>query len=178
MSSTGARAGTWQRVLAADRSLLVTVRRLETPLVTRAMRAATALGDAHTWSMFGLVLLAHPATRAAGLTLGMAALLATGLVQVLKRTCRRQRPNLTIGGFVALVENPDHFSFPSGHTTTAVSVAIALAGQGDFLGALAATLAVIIAVSRVYLGAHYPLDVAAGALVGGAAGLVTRLCLG
>lgn len=172
------RAGAWQRVLDADRSLLVAVRRLQRPLVTRAMRTATALGDAHTWVAFGLVLLAHPATRAAGLALSMAALLATLAVQILKRTCRRSRPTLSIIGFVSLVENPDCFSFPSGHTATAVGVAIALAGQGDFLGALAATLAVNVAVSRVYLGAHYPLDVAAGALVGTATGALTRLALG
>lgn len=172
------RANTWQRVLAADRSLLVAMRRWQRPLVTRAMRTATALGDAHAWVAFGLVLLAHPATRAAGVALGLAALLATCAVQILKRTCRRSRPTLAIGGFVALVENPDCFSFPSGHTTTAVSVAIALAGQGDFLGALAAILAVCVAASRVYLGAHYPLDVAAGALVGTATGVLTRLTLG
>jgi undecaprenyl-diphosphatase len=176
--STELRAGTWQRVLAADRTLLVAMRRWQSPLATRAMRTATALGDAHAWVAFGLMLLAHPATRAAGLALGMAALLATCAVQVLKRTCRRSRPTLAIGGFVALVENPDCFSFPSGHTTTAVSVALALAGQGDFLGALAAILAVSVAASRVYLGAHYPLDVAAGALVGTATGVLTRLALG
>jgi undecaprenyl-diphosphatase len=176
--STELRAGTWQRVLAADRSLLVATRRWQTPLVTRAMRTATALGDAHAWVAFGLLLLAHPATRAAGMALGMAAMLATCAVQVLKRTCRRSRPTQSIGGFVALVENPDCFSFPSGHTTTAVSVAVALAGQGDLLCALAAMLAAGVAISRVYLGAHYPLDVAAGALVGTATGLLTRLTLG
>src|SRR5690606_20740138 len=47
--STELRAGTWQRVLAADRSLLMAVRRWHRPLVTRAMRTATSLGDAHTW---------------------------------------------------------------------------------------------------------------------------------
>lgn len=168
----------WQRVLDMDRGLLVAVRRLEVPVVTRLMRAFTSLGDIQTWFAFGLILVAHPATRDAGGALAAAAILSTLLVQILKRTCQRRRPNLDIRGFTALVENPDRFSFPSGHTATAVSVAIALAGQGDFLGALAVVLAVGIAVSRVYLGAHYPLDVACGALLGSASGAIVRYLLG
>ena len=45
--STELRTGTWQRVLDADRSLLVAVCRLQRPLVTRAMRTATALAALH-----------------------------------------------------------------------------------------------------------------------------------
>jgi undecaprenyl-diphosphatase len=74
---------------------------------------------------------------------------------------------------MALTENPDVFSFPSGHTAAAFAVAIALAGYG-WLGPFHLSLAFAIAMSRVYLGAHYPLDVAAGAVVGLFAGMLAR----
>ena len=60
----------------------------------------------------------------------------------------------------------------------AASTGCALAGDGLCLGALMTGLAGGIAVSRVYLGAHYPLDVAAGAIVGIATGLACRAMLG
>ena len=51
---------------------------------------------------------------------------------------------------------------------------MALAGAG-LLGPAAVALAVGIGLSRVYLGAHYPLDVAAGAMLGTMAGAAARL---
>lgn len=110
--------------------------------------------------------------------LGTGALFATALVQPLKRLCRRRRPDRGIAGFSALSENPDAFSFPSGHTAAAFGVAVALIGEGVALGRVGAALAFGVAVSRVYLGAHYPLDVAAGAVLGSIAGALARLAIG
>lgn len=169
----------WQRVVSADQALLLAVRRLESVGMTRLMRMLTRLGDTSSWLLLGLALIAAggPGPRY-GTLLGAGAFLAVAASQVLKRICCRTRPNCGLGGFAALVENPDAFSFPSGHTAAAFGIAVALAGEGDWLGALLLTLASGIAVSRVYLGAHYPLDVAAGVVVGTVAGILARLLIG
>ena len=168
----------WQRVVSVDQALLLAVRRLESAGMTRFMRLLTRLGDTPTWIVVGLALIATggPGPRY-GALLGAGACLAVAASQVLKRLCCRTRPNCGIGGFAALVENPDAFSFPSGHTAAAFGIAVALAGEGDWLGALVLSLAGGIAVSRVYLGAHYPLDVGAGVVVGVASGLLARLLI-
>lgn len=166
----------WQRVVTVDQAVLLAVRRLESAAMTRCMRTLTRLGDTSTWVTVGLTLIAAggPGPRYTAL-LGGGAFLAVALSQILKRLCCRTRPDCGLGGFAALVENPDAFSFPSGHTAASFGIAVALAGEGDWLGGLVLSLASGIAVSRVYLGAHYPLDVAAGVIVGVASGLVTRL---
>ena len=166
----------WRRVLSIDERLLLSVRRWESRLMTRLMRGLTHLGDPASWVLAGLVLgFSGGVGRRDCALLGTAAGLALLIAHPLKRLCRRERPSRGIGGFAALAENPDVFSFPSGHTAVAFAVAAAFAGQGVPLAGFLLALALGIAVSRVYLGAHYPLDVAAGVLVGTLAGTGARL---
>ena len=167
----------FERLLEWDEATLLAARRWRSPGRTLAARALTRLGDASSWTVAGLALFAtFTATGTAlGLRLASAAGLATLLSQALKRTLTRARPDLAIDGFTPLAANPDRFSFPSGHTAAAFAVAAAFAGAPFGLGVLALALAVGIAGSRVYLGAHYPLDVGAGALLGTLAGLVASL---
>jgi undecaprenyl-diphosphatase len=164
-----------RNLLRFDEALLLGVRRWHLPSLTLFMRAVTRFGDASSWVLVGLVLLAAGGpTQQYGLLLSSAAIIATVFSQALKRICKRPRPSSGIGGFIALTENPDVFSFPSGHTAAAFAVAIALAGHG-WLGPFHLSLAFAIGISRVYLGAHYPLDVAAGSAVGLVAGLAARM---
>ncbi len=167
----------WRRILWLDLALLVLVRRVERPLLTPLMRGLTRAGDTVSWLLLaGALASTGPAGAGHALRLALAAALALGLSQALKRACCRPRPSEGLCGVAALVEHPDAFSFPSGHTAVAAAVAVVLAGTGA-LGGMAAALAAGIGISRVYLGAHYPLDVAAGALVGAAAGLAVRATL-
>ncbi|MDP1825216.1 MAG: phosphatase PAP2 family protein [Archangium sp.] len=166
-----------RRVLAWDEALLVAVSRLQRPVVTRALRGVTHLGDAQSLTFMGLVLLlvGTAYTRHLGWMLMLGSGLAALLAQVVKRLSKRRRPNAGILGFTALVQNPDAFSFPSGHTAASVALAVAWAGEGSGLGLLASAFAALVGFSRVYLGVHYPLDVMAGATLGLVAGGVARL---
>ncbi|MGZ0205831.1 phosphatase PAP2 family protein [Streptomyces sp. RM1] len=72
---------------------------------------------------------------------------------------------------------PDDYAFPSNHTTVAFAFAVALLLIARGLGSLALVTAIAMGASRVYVGAHYPHDVAVGALVGSVVSLITVLVL-
>jgi undecaprenyl-diphosphatase len=166
-------------LLSLDEELFRRIGAFRPRWMVKAMRALTHLGDAQSWIAIGLFLLCCGGTAArSGLLLGTSAILATLTSQALKRACCRPRPSTRLAGFVALIENPDAFSFPSGHAAAAFAVAISLAGQGAGLGPLALALATAIGLSRVYLGAHFPLDVAVGAFLGCACGALARVLVG
>ena len=167
------------RLLGYDERLLLHFRLDHVPWRTRLARLLTSAGDARSWSLIGFALLAslHRPAVHLGLRLGVGALLGALSAQVLKRTLNRARPTSAIEGFEALAENPDAFSFPSGHTAAAFAVAIATVGEPYGAGPLSLLLATGISLSRVYLGAHYPLDVAVGIPLGVGAGALSRLLI-
>lgn len=172
-----ARLARLARLLGYDERLLLHFRRYHGPWRTRLARMFTAAGDARGWAAIALALLAtaRPAAVHVALRLGAGCLLGALGAQLLKRTLNRARPTSAIQGFEALAENPDAFSFPSGHAAAAVAVAVALGGEPACAGPLSLLLATGIGLSRVYLGAHYPLDVLAGGVLGAGAGVAARL---
>lgn len=120
----------------------------------RIAAAWTELGD--------LLAFVFVAVAAAGMT-----------TNVVKWSLGRSRPILFDGdGPFALTPisfDHAHVSFPSGHATTAAAVATALVlifpGRAS-LRVAAVLFAVVIALSRVMVGAHYPSDVVAGLFIG------------
>lgn len=102
---------------------------------------------------------------------GLIAFAASGvLVQVAKFLWARPRPTLALYD-VRIVGDPlfTH-SFPSGHTMTAFAVLVAWAIMLPRVRWLMLSLAVATGFSRIYLGAHFPLDVIYGALIGALVG--------
>ncbi len=167
---------TWQRLLAWDERVLLVLSQKRRPLFTHTLRVATHLGSGKSWTLLGVVLM-FVGTYTTDLMAYRLAFAAGGgalVGQVLKRLLRRPRPNSRIHGFEAVVHNPDAFSFPSGHTLAAVAMAVAWSGISPGLGALMGAFAGLVALSRVYLGAHYPLDVAAGGFLGVLVGALAR----
>ena len=118
----------------------------------------THLGSA--WCSIALCLL--PIVTGAFVSAGtspLAILVASHVViQVLKRSFGRVRPEI----WQASIAAPDRFSFPSGHAAAAMSVAIGFAHAFPYVAAPLVVLAVLVGLSRVVLGVHYPSDVFVG----------------
>ncbi|MGE5482378.1 MAG: phosphatase PAP2 family protein [Bacteroidota bacterium] len=140
----------------------------------RVMRLLTHLGS--WWSCMGIstALWAFPTSRALALATAISVVTSHLPVQVLKRTIQRPRPYFSLEGYRKLVAPLTDYSFPSGHTTAAFAVAGILSTIGMPTALVSWSLATLVGISRMYLGHHYPLDVATGAMIGIAGALLGR----
>ncbi|MBK6012064.1 phosphatase PAP2 family protein [Streptomyces sp. MBT53] len=150
-------------------------------VVNSAQRAPGWLDDTVTaWSTYGLVVFAALMlvgwwrARRVGAEAALTALAVPlvvvavyGIDTLLKSLVRENRPcqSLRVVTLEACPARGD-WSFPSNHATIAAAAAAALFFVSRRLGALAAVAALAMAVSRVWVGVHYPHDVVAGVLVG------------
>ncbi len=86
--------------------------------------------------------------------------------KLIKIKTRRIRPFKALPEIHNLIRPPDEFSFPSGHAAGAFMMATLLNHFYPSLTLLCYIIAVIIAMSRIYNGVHYPSDVIAGSFLG------------
>ncbi len=152
--------------------------RLHHPTAMAWMSVWTWLGDYRVVMAVATLVIWWGRRRREIVAGGVGVTLALAGTEVLKRIIHRPRPvDVVPGLFVAHhVGNP---SFPSGHTTAAFALAALLGAVWPRRRWVWWTLAGGVAVSRVYLGLHYPSDCVAGALVGsgtvlGMMGMVRR----
>ncbi|MER5613051.1 MULTISPECIES: phosphatase PAP2 family protein [unclassified Streptomyces] len=91
--------------------------------------------------------------------------------EVLKSLVNEERPCRAVAGAAASLVScppPGDWSFPSNHSAIAGAAAIALAIARPRLAWLTVPMALLMAFSRVFVGVHYPHDVAVGLLLGAA----------
>jgi membrane-associated phospholipid phosphatase len=96
--------------------------------------------------------------------------IASAAAAVLKDVFDRARPAVVDPGLEALVATPSSASFPSSHAAMAFAAATAVGVLCPRLRWPLLALASVVALSRVYLGVHYCLDIAAGAALGACVG--------
>ena len=137
------------------------------------MLAATRGGDGWLWYGMALVVALFGGERRVTALLATLAAVSLGIAVflILKRQFRRKRPCALAPHAWARLLPPDQFSFPSGHTITAVAVATCLGAFYPAMGPGLYFCAASIAASRILLGMHFLTDVVAGVGIGAALGL-------
>lgn len=158
-------------LLNADIAIGNLVQGLRNTPADRVMAALTMAGDGIVLTVLGVVIVGWLLWRRAWPIAGAAALAIVSsslFVPFMKTVLQRARP-------IEIYTGADAYSFPSGHATLgtvifgvlAVLVSLRLGRWGKALVfAIFGSLVVAIAFSRIYLGAHWPSDVAAGFLFG------------
>lgn len=124
------------------------------------------------WILIALLFLCFPKTRKAG-ALSLAAMLIcyVGNDLIFKELVGRPRPFLSVEGLTPLIPRPGSWSFPSGHSCSSFAAAGVWAQTLEGRGArwakpLLLVMALVMALSRLYVGVHYPTDVLTGSLLG------------
>ena len=145
----------------------------------------TNLGDGWTVVVVALIVLALHTWRSFFMV-AISSILSATITQFLKRSVfsDNDRPSMFKDHWPDLhwvpgVELHSHFSFPSGHSTAAFSMCLALVviiGKQGWAAFLAA-VAIMLGFSRVYLSQHFTQDVFAGAVVGIACSLIVYYAL-
>ena len=141
----------------------------------------THSGDhGYLWIALLIVLLCIPKTRRAAL-IGAATLLLTYIVTnlCLKPLIGRTRPYEVIEGLTRIIGKQSDRSFPSGHTANSMAVGVSLwlvSRKYELLGErklyfpkaagwIVLIWSVLVGLSRLYVGVHYPTDVLGGAII-------------
>jgi undecaprenyl-diphosphatase len=158
------------RFLAWDSALCISVNKTSHFLAVRIFfRLISRLGDGAFWYtvMLGIMLTQGPSSYVPVLHMALAGLTGTLLYKWIKGKTLRPRP-YEVHQDIWLTGRPlDRFSFPSGHTLHAVAFCTVGLFYYPQLAVLLLPFTVLVGLSRVVLGLHYPSDVIAGASIGG-----------
>jgi undecaprenyl-diphosphatase len=159
----------WGFIERRDHRLMRRMNRWRAPRWFRIwMIFSTRLGDGWIWYALGFLLLAYggPQRFSAVSAAGAAALVGILVFKALKKLSQRPRPCQIEPHCWSNILPPDQFSFPSGHTMTAFSIALVLSYFYPSLEGVLFFLAISIALSRIVLGMHFLSDVLAGIVLG------------
>lgn len=168
-----------ERLVAFDLELCVRVQAWSGVGVRRVLGLVSRLGDGWIWLATAVALPVIHGKAALPILweLVITAALCLVLYKTLKRGTARPRPCAVAESLQEVVPALDLYSFPSGHTLHAVAFTTVIAGQLPGWGWILIPFSVLVALSRVVLGLHYPTDVVAGAAIGAAIGFAGSVAL-
>ncbi|MBO4325329.1 MAG: phosphatase PAP2 family protein [Lachnospiraceae bacterium] len=166
-------------IFETDRDILLYVQdHIRNGFLDKIFPNITHLGDAGIfWILLTVALLCFKKTRRAGL-FSAAALAGSVLVNnvILKNAIGRTRPYELIDELVLIGKKASDASFPSGHTAASVASCTAiLPNVKKRWWAPLILMAVLIALSRVYIGIHYPSDIVGGLISGVVLGILANV---
>jgi undecaprenyl-diphosphatase len=158
----------------ADRALFRAIFGMKWAPLTPVMHALTVAGKAGAlWGAFAFLAYLATDLQTYDLLVPWTAVAVSWIIaEGAKFLFNRARPFISDTEIAPLIKTPSSSSFPSGHSATAGAGAITLSViYPTFAPALILT-GFLVALSRIYLGVHYPFDVLAGVLIGTATAAV------
>lgn len=150
------------------------------PALTGFMSAITYLGDEVCFMALALLVF-WCIDKRKGYYIFVVGLMGSMINQFLKLWFRVPRPWVLDPEFHAVesaIEGAGGYSFPSGHTQTAVGTfgALGLSVERKWVKWLCAAIIIIVPFSRMYLGVHTPMDVGVSYLVAGGLTVLLYFC--
>jgi undecaprenyl-diphosphatase len=165
----------WARLLEWDRACTLLVNRALAARYERLWLAIDRLGEVWTWLgvIFAIGAFGGAAGPGCALHMFLAGSAAVICYKLVKNLACRARPCVMVDGVLRCADPLDEFSFPSGHVLHATTFILVAIAYYPPLAVVLLPYLVLVAISRVALGLHYPSDVAAGAFIGAAVALAS-----
>ena len=159
--------GVVDRLTAYELPLCRVLNRVDNRAMLVLFRTVSWLGDWRLWAVLGLMLVFYEGLTAPAVQqMALLAAVCLPLYSSLKHALARERPFVKHAGIEQLTAPLDRYSFPSGHTLHAVAFTSMLIPHYPALAWVLVPFTILVALSRVILGMHYPSDVLAGAVLG------------
>jgi len=162
-----------EMILSFDHSIFFFFQYLQTPWLDYFLAWPTRLGEGQlTLSLLipAILFFGKKKSFQCVSATGMAVLMVSWLSPALKAFFHRPRPHIYWGHVNVIFSKPLNGAFPSGHTAIIFSIAFILNHYYPQKMRWAYALAAWVAITRVYVGAHYPTDLVGGAVFGVACG--------
>jgi undecaprenyl-diphosphatase len=160
--------GLTRRVRELDRALFRMLFGWKWAPLTAVMRAFTVAGTAGAlWGFLAAGAFLLTGLEPSHLLIPWAAVAASWTVaEGAKYLFDRARPFIWDTEIAPLIRTPSSSSFPSGHSATAAAGALTLSALYPPFAPALVLAGVLVVLSRVYLGVHFPFDVLAGVAIG------------
>lgn len=103
----------------------------------------------------------------AGIFVPITVIISQTIIQVIKLIVNRPRPMIALQDVNVFNQVLEYYSFPSGHTAAAFAIAVSISALFNivFVTLILFIIAMLVGISRMYIGVHYPTDVVIGALL-------------
>jgi len=161
--------GIWRWIISGDHKAFALVNdTIKCRALDKCLPILTHLGGAFFTCIFPILLISfgNAQGKTIGIHIAFTLLFSHLIVRALKGNVKRVRPYDYLEEVNTLGLFWDDFSFPSGHTTAIFSISMTLAlHMPDYIKVFIC-IAMLIGISRIYIGVHYPSDVVVGAAIG------------